>query len=266
MQEIYIAGYPRSGNVWLSRLVSDIFNCSITGSQGRTSIAETQRPNKNYHVYQDHFYPVLLDNGDAEFVKKRNLIISNKPDNAYIVFVYRNPLDVAVSVYKYWRMDSLRTALKEMKDGGRVPCYPKFMTAWLDSSSKRFVNTFISYEQMSQNLGSKLRSIVSDINFKGEIDYDKIIKRNHIANMRKQVNTKPETFSYNSAIQNRHMRKGIVGDWVNHFTEGDFNFAFDFMKQFIITFGYFDTRAETEDVVRQQYLDALRYATFLLKE
>ena len=141
MQDIYIAGYPRSGNVWLSRLVSDIFNCSITGSQGRTSIAETQRPNKNYHVYQDHFYPVLLDNGDAEFVKKRNLIISNKPDNAYIVFVYRNPLDVAVSVYKYWRMDSLRTALKEMKDGGRVPCYPKFMTAWLDSSSKRFVNT-----------------------------------------------------------------------------------------------------------------------------
>ena len=58
MTEITVAGYPRSGNVWLCRLLGDALDVPVVGiAYGRDSLAAEgqERPNPGY-VRQAHLW------------------------------------------------------------------------------------------------------------------------------------------------------------------------------------------------------------------
>ena len=55
-KKFIIVGYPRSGNVWLSRVLGDVFDCQIVAGEGRKTIAEkTSGKNNDYLILQDHY-------------------------------------------------------------------------------------------------------------------------------------------------------------------------------------------------------------------
>ena len=54
-EPIIVAGYPKSGNTWLSWLLGDTFNCSVGGYHGAKRLCtEGEDRLGNYHVMQLH--------------------------------------------------------------------------------------------------------------------------------------------------------------------------------------------------------------------
>jgi hypothetical protein len=122
MINIIIAGYPKSGNTWLTRLVAEIVNCPVAGfwNSNHDEIAiEGLERKSNFKCYKSHHeYFHLKDLDDAQ----------NK-----IIYIVRDPRDIVISGTKYFR---LTEALKERDTSIKIynkiqfllskPFYPKW--------------------------------------------------------------------------------------------------------------------------------------------
>ena len=255
MKTIYVIGYPRSGNVWLSRSLGDMFDCSINEPTGGNSVARRSGNSEEYRVIQGHYsFRENYEDKNVFIGKRKYMNPTLKPKDDYLIFLYRNPFDVAVSVYKYWRRKDLKEALRVMRDGGLIPIYKDWMTRWLDNA--KYFNMFISYEQMHYSYNEILKKIADHYNYKPTESIEAIKIYNQIKPTRSRVKQNPENFSYHPGIQLRHLRKGVIGDWINHFTVKDIDYAFEFMGEIICSLGYYPDWCKNIKDVYKAYVNS----------
>ncbi len=253
MKTIIVAGYPRSGNVWMSRLLSDVFNCSIRASKNRVSVAQKSRDSTDYLVIQEHF----KIREQERFTETIYINPKLKPVNVCLVYMYRNSLDVAVSAYKYWKISSIYETLKIMETGGILPKYSLFMGDWIDNWD--YIDFAISYEELIQHPRKSLQMIVKNITTSSqEIKYEEIIERNNIKNIREKIKKEPSKFSYNKEIQMNHLRKGVINDWINHFTVQDLEYAFSLFGHIIVALGYADNYSKSFDEIFKRHAELIK--------
>jgi hypothetical protein len=90
-RNIIVAGYPKSGNTWATRLVAEVIGCPVGGSWKRNTIdaleIEGQERNSDNVVYKSHFTRTAL----------RGLEFSDR-----VIGIVRDPRDVVCSAANYF--------------------------------------------------------------------------------------------------------------------------------------------------------------------
>lgn len=211
LKEIYVVGRPRSGTVWLNRLVADALNSPLEAPGLKADKAEYHGPGR--------------DGGYV--VRKTHDGIKRGPT----VFIQRDPRDVAVSTMFYRHSSDLFTVVRQMCEPYNTS-YKYHIRIWLDrpQNIKSFV-VFTRYETLHENTKFELRLIVEALT-------GKTFTHKHLAEV-----VERQSFSAvkSADVKGRYahsMRKGIVGDWKNHFTKEIGQYMQQHMGDFMLEQGY----------------------------
>jgi len=89
--DIVIAGYPKSGNTWLVRLVAELVGCPVAGFLGRAGddiATEGSDRKSNYRCYKSHH--------GIDFLRERGI------EPAKVIYIIRDPRDVSLSAARYF--------------------------------------------------------------------------------------------------------------------------------------------------------------------
>lgn len=200
MLDIYIVGYPRSGNTWLGHLLSDVLGCAYASSADTTEFMGdvTTAP---YLVYKSH--------------------ASHTPDTARTILLYRDPRDVAVSVAHYLEGGSLIKAIYAMTQPIKlwgVGSYQDFMRSWwyLHRAEAEICYSELHYTPLESI--KEIIQIVAGIT-PTDTAIETALDRQSLPNLQKKYNS-------------NGFRNGIVGEWktaFNYETAELFNDLFGYL-------------------------------------
>ncbi|XP_051884098.1 sulfotransferase family 5A, member 1 [Pristis pectinata] len=223
-----IITYPKSGTTWMQEILTLIY------SDGNTLPAKTI-PNWLRTPWIEHYYceNVLVNKTDHRILTTHLpyhfLAKPLKQSNAKVIYVARNPKDVVVSFYYFHKMANF---LPEPGTFGEF--LEKFITgevnygSWFEhikeweSHRNEFNFLFITYEELMKDLR---KSVIRLCNF---LEHpllpeavDTIVRHCTFANMKenKMINYTLIPNEIMNHERGKFMRKGVVGDWKEHFTQ-----------------------------------------------
>lgn len=209
MKKVNVVAWPKSGTTWAVHLLCDMLNSPQGGEEWDEPKYWGPGRGGGYLICKHH------KRFTKEFAK-----------SGIVVFVRRDPRDIAVSASHYLGMGILE-AMREMP---LMPHYLDWMYPWLEYGDR----IDLHYEDLSgKDYVGLLAWLDREIQGKwlDKERYEQIYQRQSFANMRRQLNN-----------DTHFMRKGIVGDWRNHFDR-------DIAKRFNDEFGEF--------MLEQGYVDSL---------
>lgn len=213
-QIIYVAGYPKSGTTWLTRLLGDVLNSPTGGCMPSEDASEVatggQYRSGSYIVRKGHF--VLIDDDTGPVVPRPHRLTWQQLTNERIVFLVRDPRDICVSGAWHWRVTSEQFLDRMIKgDVARCGRWDKYVDKWL--SYKNALH--ISYEDLIKNPAFSVNYILNNALSLNALEINKLkdcIMRQSFAARKFQIGDDRQE------LRRNNMRKGIAGDWHNHFT------------------------------------------------
>ena len=219
MAEIIVTGYPRSGNTWLSWLLGDVLYCPVGGMYAAKPLCTEgkERP-KHHQVYQLHLRPMWEGDFDKAVPSAWCLFVPKMGEAPYkICHVVRDPRDVAVSICHYWNLPSLNQALNCMINGVSPL---KVHLTWNEHVGRwlQVKVPFIRYEDLQADTAGTITKLLNHWGIRyPEHRLEAAISRQRFSKKRAQIEIDGDSRVYNKGIHLHHMRKGIAGDWKNHF-------------------------------------------------
>lgn len=256
MRKILVTGYPRSGNTWLARLVASALNCSIVGSgPNRRSLAAREGESDEYVVIQDHLRYAVK----GPFIQAPRWCNPKERGDSAILYVERDPRDVAVSAFHYWQRPSLIDTISLMRDG-RSPFgwgpWLEFVTNW--RAHPKEYDYLVQYEWLHENAMDGLSKILDRIGAEPELPLHEVARRNSFASLRLDIINHPEALEYPPDVNLRHLRRGYVGDWRSHFNRRIGQFAHQAFWPAMKAMGYETDEAWWEKLPVEPLVDATR--------
>lgn len=223
--DVFVVTYPRSGTTWTEQMVHLLVNKGEQGEQRLTDAVpwlETlpQRPN-----------------GMIEFLKtilQRRLFTSHLPyplmpslgsTTAKIVYVARNPKDVAISTY-FHNQSKLgyegtwdeHFELFLHSDVGCGPYFDHILPWWQASQNDQRI-LFLKYEDMKNDHAGNVSKLASFLDLQADPQLiDRVVALSSFKSMTSNQNTNFDWVPQ-KADKPKHFRKGDIGDWRNHFSE-----------------------------------------------
>lgn len=220
-KNIIVVGFPRSGNTFTARLLADALNCPTTGHLSAVPLATEglDRPGE-YVVLQLHLSPT--DHVSPDFVATATTCNIDSWKGEKVVFVSRDPRDVAVSAWKYWGLENLPQTIIAMAEGTK-PFIPfgswiDFNMRWLNVNKRGVPASIVFYRHIVQAPASWLYRNMKAMKLENVNDLNEVAHRQFFGNKKKEIESEQDDVRpYGKAIQLKHLRKGIPGDWKNHF-------------------------------------------------
>ena len=222
--DVFVVTYPRSGTTWTEQIVHLLVN---KGEQGEQRLTDAV-PWLETLPHRPH--------GMIEFLKtlpQRRLFTSHLPYSlmpefnntmAKLIYVARNPKDVAISTYFHiqsklgyegtWEehfqlfMDS---------DVGFGPYFDHVLPWWQASQNDGHI-LFMKYEDMKHDHAGSVARIASFLDL--EVDpqlIDKVVRLSSFQSMTSKETTNFDWIPQRADVP-KHFRKGDIGDWRNHFS------------------------------------------------
>jgi len=207
VREIYIHGFPKSGNTWLSRLLGDVLDSPVRAVKGTSLADEGYNRQGGYVIRQQH------------------LII---PEDAFgLIYIYRDPRDVCVSANHYWQMGSLKKAQRRVAKGlwptTHLGGWVQFHKPWRDivkNGSKVKGVIVTNYETLHVQTAVEILRICIELGAEPVSLIGDVVKRQSFYAKQYDIMENPDNYdhAFGQTIQLRNLRKGVVGDWINHYT------------------------------------------------
>jgi len=222
--DVFVVTYPRSGTTWTEQMVHLLVNNGVQGEQRLTDAVpwlETlpHRPN-----------------GMLEFLKtmpQRRLFTSHLPyplmphlnnTTAKIVYVARNPKDVAISTYFHNQSKGGYEGTWEehfqlflSSDVGFGP-YFDHVLPWWQASRKDNRILFLKYEDMKHDHAGNVAKLASFLDLHPDPQLiSTVVTLSSFKSMTSNENTNFDWVPQ-KADKPKHFRKGDIGDWRNHFS------------------------------------------------
>ncbi|MCK4871805.1 MAG: sulfotransferase domain-containing protein [Phycisphaerales bacterium] len=215
-RNLFVAGLPKSGTTWLERMLVDVpgYRKWIPGyipQTGHDLLPGTLTdPPVGYTVTRVHTQP-----------KDRNVAILHETGRPYVI-LYRDPRDVIVSSFFYARNDP-DVVMHERAKGMELPTWIDFFIdarlgeyldwciGWLDKKHPTRGAVF-HYESLLTDTRAQFARIAS--HFELGLS-DETVKRIADAHSFKAATGR----SPGQEDMTSFNRKGVAGDWKNHFTK-----------------------------------------------
>ena len=100
-----------------------------------------------------------------------------------------------------------------------------------------------TYEELSTNFVSEMAFILEAIGVSVDLKRLEMVKERQSFEQRKQiVKEKGDLLPYGKDIQARLLRKGVVGDWVNHFNREHAKVADEYFGELMLDMSYIEDR------------------------
>ena len=222
--DVFVVTYPRSGTTWTEQMVHLLVNNGVQGEQRLTDAVpwlETlpHRPD-----------------GMLEFLKtmpQRRLFTSHLPyplmpdlkdTTAKIVYVARNPKDVAISTYFHNQSKGGYEGTWEEhfqlflnSDVGFGPYFDHVLPWWQASQKDKNI-LFLKYEDMKHDHAGNVAKLASFLDLHADPQLiDTVVALSSFKSMTSNENTNFDWVPQ-KADKPKHFRKGDIGDWRNHFS------------------------------------------------
>ncbi|KAM9817080.1 sulfotransferase family 5A, member 1 [Neosynchiropus ocellatus] len=239
--DVIIVSYPKSGTTWMQQIVTLILN------RGDPQVSQTV-PNWARAPWLEHHYcAAVLESSPA----KPRVITSHLPhhllgpvlqgSNARVIYVSRNPKDVAASFYHFHKVarflpdvGSFQDFLVQFLDGKlHFGSWFDHVNGWTSQVATMSNLLHITYEDMSRDLQGAIKKVSSFLQRPLlEEEVSNCVTHSHFSSMKdnKMINYTLIDEEIMDHKKGCFMRKGEVGDWKNLFT-GDQNQHFDIVMK-----------------------------------
>lgn len=213
--EVFTTGFPRSGSTWTVRLLCGIFSAVHQDTLEMEPLNHHGGvPDPEYVVRKTHWF-------------RDQVVVGGYLDGpTFLVWVFRDPRDMVVSMMHYRRADELAPVISSIRDkvldSGRHVGFGNYVRGWMDDPP----DFRIRYEDLHERQELVLRTIYHGVT--GE----------ELGEERLRATMAGNQFD---RLKDRHphsMRKGIVGDWREHFTREDAELMEEIHGQTIRELGY----------------------------
>ena len=222
--DVFIVTYPRSGTTWTEQMVHLLVNKGEQGEQRITDAVpwlETlpHRPNGMIKF--------------LETMPQRRLFTSHLPyplmphiDNttAKIIYVARNPKDVAISTYFHNQSKGGYEGswdeyfqLFLYSDVGFGPYFDHVLPWWQASQKDKNI-LFLTYENMKHDHAGNVAKLASFLGIQADSQLIETVVR--LSSFQSMTSNETTNFEWipQKADKPKHFRKGDIGDWRNHFS------------------------------------------------
>ena len=219
---IFVAGYPKSGTTWLTRLLGEVLHSPTGGSIPRldnTEIAtEGQDRVSNYVIRKGHF--VIDQENTSKWGTRAHLLSPNDLTIFQAVHIVRDPRDIAVSAAFHWSMSMNQIVHNMIKGSNNFRfCGPwaEYVDSWIDVDPAVLI---VRYEDLLLDGITTISRILREFEItpnkrKIEEAYEKQKFSVRKAHVEKFGASYPLGLDFNV----KFMRKGESGDWVNYFNK-----------------------------------------------
>ena len=218
--EVFTTGFPRTGNTWLDRLLSDLLSAPLQTKPKEVIEYFGIKRNGNFMVRKTHWYA-------SQYSGKG---YAGKPSK--MIWIQRDPRDMAVSMMYYGgAFPDLMRVLKGICLGGKthpeIPLvgYRGFVEGWLEHGGYDYMT---KYELLHTDPITELMAM-----------YFAITGKLCTKEWAKEVNNR-QVFAKHAPKYEHSMRKGKTGDYKLHFKQVDGKFMSDTVGDIMLSQGYID--------------------------
>lgn len=254
---IYVVGYPKSGNTWVTRLLARAIQIPAGNGMGGNDDAEiatdvnkflsSSSCDSNFRVRKSHLFP-------QDFLK----LIDLNPKR--IVYVIRDIKDVTISSYFYFKyIDDDLIRLRSWKElrgmmllrilkyikarykfnrfvkkmsgswDDQIGCWADHIKQWHQylNIKSSILSVVISYEELSRNPKLAIEKILDklELSLPLNVNLDDIVENESFSQKKESIKrTDDASIPMGKGLNLHHLRKGVIGDWKNYLTKKQENY------------------------------------------
>ncbi|MBE9167854.1 sulfotransferase domain-containing protein [Pleurocapsales cyanobacterium LEGE 06147] len=217
--DVFLGSYPKSGTTWLAEIVRCIVKPRSSGKENFVPLFEVA----DYEQLEALPSPRCIST-HLPFA----LLPHNNENNVKYIYIARNPKDVAVSAYHFFEgipifgFKRSRCTWEEFLENfmkGEVPggSYFDHSLGWWTHKDDDNV-LFLKYEELKKDLQSQVKIIAEFLGFHfSDEEAEYVAERCTFQAMKSNSNLPIHKLT--KFFKTSHLRKGIVGDWKNHFSD-----------------------------------------------